>query len=151
MWFLLALGSAVFAALTVGIIWMCRKADAAASRRRRLLDRVLSEDEMDADALGAAAREMNAVLWQLHRIADCMPALGELPSAYAARVDGAINRSSFAFADILSYMHQEEFGYGMTRRQLREEAEYLRAMQQYLCDVLPAWKKWWFHNVRRQL
>lgn len=117
-------------------------------KRYETLNRAL-RSRLEPAELRNTARQMNDYIWQLHDVAGCVPEKGELPAEYAARVDDSINASLFSFSDILKYMNSEEFGYGMTRWQLREEAEYMRTLWDKLLSGMPAVKKFRLRHMKR--
>jgi hypothetical protein len=105
--------------------------------------------QLDPDEMRETARRLNDYIWQLHAVAGCVPKQGELPVEYSARVDDSINASLFSFSDILNYMNREEFGYGMERWQLREEAEYMQTLWYKLFAGMTIIQKFKFRHIKR--
>lgn len=127
--------SVVIAGLIALPIWMLvrlrGKAVRAYEKRYAALNRAM-QSQLTDEEIRETGRELNDYIWQLHTVAGIMPERGELPAEYCARVDDNINASLFSFKDILGYMNREEFGYGMARWQLREEAEYVQILWEKL-------------------
>ena len=122
--------SAASAATALAIYFIIRlrgRSTRAYEKRYETVNRAMRA-HLEPEQMRETARRLNDYIWQLHEVAGCIPQRGELPEEYADRVDGSINASLFGFADILGYMNSEEFGFGMTRWQLREAAEYAQTL-----------------------
>lgn len=141
--------AAAAAAVPVYIIIRLRsKSIRAYEKRYETVNRAM-RSQLTADEMRQTARLLNDYIWQLHDVAGCVPATGELPEEYAARVDNSINASLFSFSDILKYMNSEEFGYGMARWQLREEAEYMQTLWDKLLSEMSIIKKFNYRYIKR--
>ncbi len=106
---------------------------------------------LEGDELREIGRTLNDYIWQLHEVAGSMPNEGELPDEYAVRIDDTINASLFRFRDILTYMSCEEFGYGMERWQLREEAEYAQILWDKLWDGMSKKERFYWRNLKKMI
>lgn len=122
----------------------------AYEKRYEALNRAM-RSKLSDDELRETAKTINDYIWQLHRVANCMPEVGELPDEYALRVDDTINASLFSFKDILSYMNREEFGYGMARWQLREEAEYMQVLWEKLYAGMTKFQRFKYRKLKRMI
>jgi hypothetical protein len=120
----------------------------AYEKRYETINRAM-RSQLDPAEMRETARQLNDYIWQLHDVAGCVPEPGEMPDEYAVRVDDNINASLFSFSDILNYMNREEFGYGMTRWQLREEAEYMQTLWDKLLAEMSKIKKFKFRHIKR--
>ena len=119
-------------------------------QRYESINRALRAD-LDESELHRTARAVGDIIWQLHAVAGCAPKKGELPEEYIRRVDDTINDSLFSFRDILRYMNAEEFGDGMERWQLREEAEYAQALWDKLTGSMSRAKLFYYQNIKRMI
>lgn len=117
-------------------------------KRYETINRAM-RSQLEPEEMRETARQLNDYIWQLHTVAGCVPEPGELPAEYAARVDDSINASLFSFSDILNYMNREEFGYGMSRWQLREEAEYMQTLWDKLFAGMSKIQKFKFRHIKR--
>lgn len=132
------------------LIRMRNKSIRTYEKRYEIINRAM-RSQLDPAEMRETARQLNDYIWQLHTVAGCVPEQGEMPAEYAVRVDGSINASLFSFSDILKYMNSEEFGYGMTRWQLREEAEYMQTLWDKLLSGMSALQKFKLRHIKRQI
>lgn len=147
---LIVLAAAAVVTLIYAIMRIRNKSIRSYEKRYETVNRAM-QAQLEPDEIRETARQLNDYIWQLHKVADCMPEKGELPAEYAARVDNEINSSLFSFSDILKYMNSEEFGYGMARWQLREEAEYMQKLWDKLLAGMPVLKKLKLRHIKRQI
>jgi len=131
------------------LLWRSHeKAIHMGEQRAMAINRAL-KSQLDEGDLREVSRQLNDAVWQLHQVADSLPKTGELPAEYAERIDDTINDSKFSFRDILMYMNAEEFGDGMARWQLREEAEYVQVLWDKLTAGMTKTQMFYYRTIKR--
>ena len=98
----------------------------------------------------ALARKLNDAILMVFDRLGMPPEQGELSSAYAVRIAeeyGDLSRHDIA--DVLPLIEKEEFGHGLSYRELRTLAEYLEDMSTAVYTGLSLPQRFWMRCIRR--
>lgn len=97
----------------------------------------------------AVARRLNDAILAVFERLGLPPEQGELSSAYAVRIAeeyGELSRHDIT--EILPLIEKEEFGHGLTYRELRTLAEYLEDMSTAVYTGLSLPRRFWMRCIR---
>ncbi|MCD7775982.1 MAG: transglutaminase-like domain-containing protein [Firmicutes bacterium] len=137
--------------LIIELILSLHKTGVSVRKRREMTERAadllvpLTDDEVREFAY-----EMSHGVFELYKLLGFEPKVGELSDEYATRVAEALGDASKRTpAEILGYIAKEEFGYGMSRRELAFLAEYYRDLTSAVYDGLGFRNKFVFRYVKR--
>lgn len=97
----------------------------------------------------AVARRLNDAILTVFERLGMPPEQGELSSAYAVRIAEEYgDLSRHAITEILPLIEKEEFGHGLTYRELRTLAEYLEDMSTAVYTGLSLPRRFWMRCIR---
>ena len=149
-------------AVTVATVWWLRRVRRAEQERQERALRMLSKDVEYADETdrAAAARAVVRETLTLLDLCGTPPERGELSPDYARRLattyadlwgddDRAATESRLA--RVLTAVQAEEFGYGMTREQMRGLADLYLALRKTADRRIPPIKRAYLRYIKRML
>lgn len=146
---------AVALVITVIVIITVKKsiAEKTVAARERLIRRTMDLSvDMTDDEIRSGARDMCYGIFALFKALGEEPAAGELSDAYAERLDETFGSASpIKPREMLDYVQKEEFGDGLTRRELSLLAEYYRDLTTNIYNGLGRFNKIRFRYVKNLL
>jgi len=131
------------------IVAMIKRSDNALYLRSEMVDSALNH-ELDERESHEVAKYLAQNIANMHNVQGLAPELGELPSEFATRVD---ENTEFAtectFAEVQECIEKEEFGFGMTKDDLKKVAEYMLALNDDSYIKLNFFQRIWFRHFKR--
>ena len=152
----------VLVAVAVATVWWLRRVRRAEQERQTRAMRMLSKDAEYADENDRAASARAVVRATLTLLSLCgtPPEKGELTPDYARRLatayadlwgDDEPTAIRARLVRVLEAVQAEEFGYGMTREQMRELADLYLALRKAADRRIPPIKRAYLRYVKRML
>ena len=143
--------SAIVLALIIGvfgiIIFRWHKKSRKAIQNRYDTIEKAAKSALDDNSIRYIAKSLNDYIMQIYSVEGCVPDKGELPADYARRVSIAMRDSEFG--TIMSYIEKEEFGYGVTRDELKKLAQYLRDLWETIYNKQNPLRRFWLRHFKR--
>lgn len=132
---------------------MIKKADRAILDRSRTIESAKSESEYDIEGSSRKlAKKINDFILSLYSALGVPPETGELPSEYASRLSKDFaTLSRHDLTHIVTIIEKEEFGYGLTYKELYTLADYLNDITHAAYSGLSPLQKLKMRYIKRVL